>query len=465
MFDSLSERLTAALRSVSGRSRLAEDNIAGAMREVRVALLEADVALSVVRRFTEEVRQRAIGQEINASLNAGQAFVRVVHEELVRTMGEANDALNLATNPPAVVLMAGLQGAGKTATAAKLARHLMERERKRVAVVSADVHRPAAIEQLRTLSDEVGARFIPSAVGEAPVAIAKRALADARTRFDDVLIVDTAGRLAIDGRMMAEIAQIHAAIDPIETLFVVDAMTGQDAAITAKAFNDALPLTGVVLAKVDGDARGGAALSVRSVTGKPIKFLAAGEKTDALEPFHPDRVASRILGMGDVLTLIEEAERKVDQRKARRLAGKLTTGRKFDLADYREQLQQMGNLGGAESLLDKLPGVGMLPEQARARLDEALFRRMIVIIDSMTPRERRFPDLIDGSRKRRIAAGSGTQVQDVNRLLKQHRQTQKVAKKTMRKGGMQRLARGLEAGSQAASRGGPPRRRQRRRRR
>ena len=445
MFENLSERLTAAVRSVAGRDRLTEANIADAVREVRVALLEADVGLSVVRAFIDGVRQRAVGQQVDASLNAGQAFVQVVRDELVRLMGEANDALNLATNPPAVVLLAGLQGAGKTATAAKLARHLKERERKRVAVVSADVYRPAAIDQLRLLSDEAGARFIPSTAAEKPVAIAKRALADARTQFDDVLIVDTAGRLAVDQEMMAEIGDLHAAVRPVETLFVVDAMTGQDAAVTAKAFGDAIPLTGVVLAKVDGDARGGAALSVRAVTGKPIKFLAAGEKTDALEPFHPDRVASRILGMGDVLSLIEDAERKVDQRQAKRLAGKLTSGRKFDLADFRDQLQQMQNLGGADSVLEKLPGADMLPQQARAKLDDGVFRRSVVIIDSMTPRERRFPDLIDSSRKRRIAAGSGTAVPDVNRVLKQHKQMQKVAKKTMGKGGMQKIMRGLEA--------------------
>ena len=463
MFDALSERLTAALRSISGRGRLTEDNIQAAVREVRVALLEADVALSVVRRFIDDVRRRAIGREVHASLNAGQAFVQIVRDELVRLMGEANDALNLAVNPPAVVLLAGLQGAGKTATVAKLARHLKERERKRVAVVSADVYRPAAIDQLRTLSAEAGVRFVPSAASEKPVAIAKRALADARTRFDDVLIVDTAGRLAVDEEMMAEIAALHTAVRPIETLFVVDAMTGQDAAATAKAFGEAIPLTGVVLAKVDGDARGGAALSVRAVTGKPIKFLAAGEKTDALEPFHPDRVASRILGMGDVLSLIEEAERKVDQPQAKRLAGKLATGRKFDLADFQEQLRQMESLGGAGNLLEKLPGAGMLPEQARAKLDGVAFRRTVVIIDSMTAQERRFPDLIDGSRKRRIAAGSGTAVQDVNRVLKQHKQMQKMARKTMRNSGIQRMMRGLE-GLDAASQGQPRRATSRKRR-
>ena len=454
MFDSLSDRLADALRSVSGRGRLTEQNIRDSVRQVRLALLEADVALSVVRGFTADVQQRAIGREVLSSLDAGQAFVKVVHDELVQLMGAANDALDLAANPPAVVLMAGLQGAGKTATVAKLARFLKERERKRVAVVSADVYRPAAIEQLQTLSREVDARFIASAADEAPTAIAERALADAKVRFDDVLIVDTAGRLAIDERMMQEIAAIHGVLHPVETLFVVDAMTGQDAANTAKAFNEALPLTGVVLTKIDGDARGGAALSVRAITGKPIKFLATGEKTDALEAFHPDRLASRILGMGDVLTLIEEAERKIDKRKAGRLVRKVQRGRKFDLMDFQEQLQQMFTMGGVDSLLEKLPGTGQLPQAVRERMDDGEYRRMDAIINSMTPQERRYPDVINGSRKRRIAAGSGTGVQDINRLLKQHKQMQKTVKKVTRKGGMQRMMRGLEA----AQRAGPPRR-------
>ena len=454
MFDSLSDRLADALRSVSGRGRLTEQNIRDSVRQVRLALLEADVALSVVRGFTADVQQRAIGREVLSSLDAGQAFVKVVHDELVQLMGAANDALDLAANPPAVVLMAGLQGAGKTATVAKLARFLKERERKRVAVVSADVYRPAAIEQLQTLSREVDARFIASAADEAPTAIAERALADAKVRFDDVLIVDTAGRLAIDEHMMQEIAAIHGVLHPVETLFVVDAMTGQDAANTAKAFNEALPLTGVVLTKIDGDARGGAALSVRAITGKPIKFLATGEKTDALEAFHPDRLASRILGMGDVLTLIEEAERKIDKRKAGRLVRKVQRGRKFDLVDFQEQLQQMFTMGGVDSLLEKLPGTGQLPQAVRERMDDGEYRRMDAIINSMTPQERRYPDVINGSRKRRIAAGSGTGVQDINRLLKQHKQMQKTVKKVTRKGGMQRMMRGLEA----AQRAGPPRR-------
>ena len=459
LFDSLTDRLTKTLRTVSGRGRLTEENVREAVRQVRMALLEADVALSVVRKFTADVQERAVGREVLSSLDAGQAFVKVVHEELVHLMGDANDALNLATTPPAVVLMAGLQGAGKTATVAKLARLLKERERKKVAVVSADVYRPAAIDQLKTLAAEAGARFIPSTPDERPVAIAKRAIADAKGQFDDVLIVDTAGRLAVDEEMMAEIAAIHEALDPVETLFVVDAMTGQDAAVTAKAFHEALPLTGVVLAKADGDARGGAALSVRAVTGKPIKFLGVGEKTDALEAFHPDRMASRILGMGDVLSLIEEAERKVDKRQATRLANKITRGRKFDLADFRDQLTQMSNMGGVEGLMDRLPGVDQLGPAKRAQIDDGAFRKMAVIIDSMTLKERQYPDLINGSRKRRIAAGSGTRIQDVNQVLKQHKQMQKTMKKVTRKGSMKRMMRGLEAAQGGATvRGGRRRR-------
>ena len=443
MYESLSDRLGRTLRALSGR-RLTEENIRDSVREVRIALLEADVALGVARRFTADVQERAIGREVLSSLDPGQAFVKVVNDELARLMGERNESLDLAATPPAVVLMAGLQGVGKTATVAKLARFLKERERKRVAVVSADVYRPAAIEQLETLSREVEARFIPSDPSEAPTHIAERALADAKRNFDDVLIVDTAGRLAIDDAMMREIAALHTALNPVETLFVVDAMTGQDAATTAKAFHEALPLTGVVLTKADGDSRGGAALSVRAVTGKPIKFLTVGEKTDAIEAFHPDRVASRILGMGDVLTLIEEAERKVDKRKAMRFAKKVQRGRKFDLVDLQDQIRQMFSMGGIDTLLEKLPGAGQMPNAVRDKLDEREYRRMDAIINSMTPQERRFPDVIDPSRKRRIAAGSGTGVQDVNRLLKQHRQMQKTMKKVARKGGMQRMMRGLE---------------------
>ena len=452
MFDSLSDRLTATLRSVSGRGRMTEASIRDSVREVRIALLEADVALPVVRNFIADVQRRAVGSEVLGALDAGQAFVKIVHAELVRLMGTANDGLELAVQPPAVVLMAGLQGAGKTSTVAKLARHLKERERKRVAVVSADVYRPAAIDQLAALAAEAGARFIPSAGDEAATAVAARALADAEAKFDDVLIVDTAGRLAIDAGMMAEITALHGLLGPVETLFVVDAMTGQDAAVTAQAFNEALPLTGVVLAKADADARGGAALSVRAVTGKPIKFLAVGEKSDALQAFHPERIASRILGMGDMLTLIEEAERKVDRNKATQLAKKMQRGRKFDLADFQAQIQQMFQLGGVDSLLDKMPGMGQLPQQVRDRVDETEYRRMNAIINAMTHKERRYPDLLDGSRKRRIARGSGTAIQDVNRLLKQHRSMQKNMKKITRKSGMRRVMRGLEAAQNGAPR-------------
>jgi len=445
MFESLSEKLTQTFRGLTGKARLTEENVADALREVRMALLEADVALPVVKDFIEQVKTRALGQEVNAALNPGEAFIKIVHQELVRVMGSENDALELKAKPPVIVLMAGLQGSGKTTTVAKLARLLKERLRKKVAVVSADVYRPAAIEQLRTLAAEVGAYFVPSSGDERPLDIARRAVHEANTQFADVLLVDTAGRLAIDEEMMAEIRALHAELNPVETLFVVDAMTGQDAVNTARAFNEALPLTGVVLAKTDGDARGGAALSVRAVTGKPIKFIGVGEKTDALEPFYPDRMASRILGMGDVLSLIEEAERKVDREKAEKLARKLQKGKKFDLEDFRDQLQQMANMGGISSMLDKLPGMGALPAAAQAQLNDGLFKKMAVIIDSMTPQERRFPDIINGSRKQRIARGSGTDVPDVNRVLKQHKQMQKMMKKVTSKGGMQKMMRGIQS--------------------
>ena len=444
MFDSLSDRLTQTLRGITGKARLTEENVSAALRDVRMALLEADVALPVVKDFIDTVKSRALGSVVDLSLNPGEAFVKIVHEELVRVMGEANDALDLNTKPPAIILMAGLQGAGKTTTVAKLARFLKERHKKKVAVVSADVYRPAAIAQLQTLAAEVGAYFIASSGDQQPLDIARRAVKEAGTQFADVLLVDTAGRLAIDADMMAEIQLLQAELNPVETLFVVDAMTGQDAANTAKAFNDALNLTGVVLAKADGDARGGAALSVRAITGKPIKFLGMGEKTDALEPFYPDRLASRILGMGDVLSLIEEAERKVDKQKAQKLARKLQKGKRFDLEDFRDQLHQMSNMGGMGSLMEKLPGMSQLPPGAQAQIDDGMFTKMAVIIDSMTPHERRFPDVINGSRKQRIARGSGTHVPDVNRVLKQHKQMQKMMKKVTRKGGMQKMMRGLQ---------------------
>ncbi|NQY02653.1 MAG: signal recognition particle protein [Halieaceae bacterium] len=442
MFQSLSDRLSASLRTISGKSKLTEDNIQDTLREVRMALLEADVALPVVKQFVDSVKLRALGQEVMSSLSPGQAFLKIVQAELESVMGSANEALNLATQPPAVILMAGLQGAGKTTSAAKLAKLLKERDKKSVTVVSADVYRPAAIKQLETLAGEVGADFFPSDVSQKPVDIVNAALDHARIKFSDVLIVDTAGRLAVDQDMMDEIAQLHSAIKPIETLFVVDAMTGQDAANTAKAFGEALPLTGVILTKVDADTRGGAALSVRSITGKPIKFLGVGEKTAALDPFHPDRLASRILGMGDVMSLIEEAEQKVDKKKAERLARKVKKGQKFDLEDFRDQLQQMNNMGGITSMLDKLPGMGNLSQVAQQNIDVKMFARMEAMINSMTPKERRNPELIQGSRKRRITQGSGTQVQDLNRLLKQHKQMQKMMKK-MKGGGMQKMMRGL----------------------
>jgi signal recognition particle subunit SRP54 len=442
MFQSLSDRLSQSLRNVSGKARLTEENIQDTLREVRMALLEADVALPVVKDFVESVKQRALGQEVMKSLSPGQAFLKIVQSELETVMGSANEGLNLATQPPAIIMMAGLQGAGKTTTVAKLAKLLKERDKKKVTVVSADVYRPAAITQLETLAGEVGVDFFPSNPEQKPVDIARAAVEHARIQFSDVLIVDTAGRLAIDQAMMDEIAQLHAAINPVETLFVVDAMTGQDAANTARAFGETLPLTGVILTKVDADTRGGAALSVRSVTGKPIKFLGVGEKTAALDPFYPDRLASRILGMGDMLSLIEEAEQKVDKQKAERLARKVKKGQRFDLEDFRDQLQQMNNMGGITNMLDKMPGMGNVAQMAQQNLDVKMFARMEAMINSMTPDERRRPELIQGSRKRRITQGSGTQVQDLNRLLKQHKQMQKMMKK-MKGGGMQKMMRGL----------------------
>jgi signal recognition particle subunit SRP54 len=442
MFESLSDRLSHSLRNVTGKARLNEENIQDTLREVRMALLEADVALPVVKQFVEAVKQRALGQEVMKSLSPGQAFLKIVQTELESVMGSANETLNLAAQPPVVVLMAGLQGAGKTTSVAKLARLLKERDKKSVTVVSADVYRPAAIKQLETLAAEVGVDFFPSQPDQKPVDIARAAIDHARVRFSDVLIVDTAGRLTVDEAMMREIAELHQAIKPTETLFVVDAMTGQDAATTAKAFGEALPLTGVILTKVDADSRGGAALSVRAITGKPIKFLGVGERTAALDPFHPDRLASRILGMGDVLSLIEEAEQKVDRAKAEKLARKVKKGQKFDLEDFRDQLQQMNNMGGITGMLDKLPGMGNVAQMAQQNVDLKMFARMEAMINSMTPQERRKPELISGSRKRRITQGSGTQVQDLNRLLKQHKQMQKMMKK-MKGGGLERMMRGL----------------------
>jgi len=454
MFESLSDRLSSSLKAISGKAKITEDNIRDTLRDVRMALLEADVALPVVKDFTDRVKDRAIGAEVAKSLTPGQSFLKIVQAELQTVLGGESEGLDLATQPPAVIMVAGLQGAGKTTSVAKLARYLMERENKRVSVVSADVYRPAAITQLEMLAAEVGARFEPSDPAEKPVDIVRRAVENARVAFSDIVLIDTAGRLAVDEVMMAEIAALHEAVKPIETLFVVDAMTGQDAANTARAFGKTLPLTGVILTKVDADTRGGAALSVRTVTQRPIKFLGVGEKTDALDPFHPDRLASRILGMGDMLSLIEEVERKVDHDKANKLAKKVQKGGRFDLEDFREQLQQMKNLGGMGAMLDKMPGMSGMA-QAAQHVDTKQFSRMEAMIDSMTPRERRNPDVISGSRKRRITLGSGTAVQDLNRLLKQHKQMQKMMKK-MKGGGMQRMMRGLGGMAGGAGGGLPP---------
>ncbi len=443
MFDNLTERLARTVRDMRGLGRLTEDNIKDALREVRMALLEADVSLPVVRQFIELVKERAMGQEVMKSLTPGQAFIKVVQDVLIEIMGEANEELALNAAPPAVVLMAGLQGSGKTTTVAKLSRWLKERKKKTVMVVSCDIYRPAAIDQLQTLATEVGVSFFPSNLQQDPIDIVNAALDHARKQFIDVVIVDTAGRLHIDDEMMGEIKRLHAAIKPIETLFVVDSMTGQDAANTAKAFNEALPLTGVILTKTDGDARGGAALSIRQITGKPIKFLGVGEKTTALEPFHPDRLASRILGMGDVLSLVEQAERSIDRDEAEKLAQKMKKGKGFDLEDFRSQLQQMGKMGGVASLMDKLPGAGALTKEAKGQVNDKEFNRLQAIISSMTMHERRNPDIIKGSRKRRIAVGSGVEVQDVNRLLKQFTQMQKMMKQ-FQKGGMAKMMRSLK---------------------
>ena len=443
MFENLSDRLSRTLKNISGRGRLTEDNIKETLREVRMALLEADVALPVVRDFINQIKERSVGLEVSKSLTPGQEFLKIVRKALEEAMGEANQELVLNTQPPAVILMAGLQGAGKTTSVAKLAKFLTERKKKKVLVVSADVYRPAAIKQLETLAKDVGVEFFPSDISQAPVAIVNAAIGHAKTRMFDVLLVDTAGRLHVDSEMMDEIKALHAAVNPIETLFVVDAMTGQDAANTAKAFNEALPLTGVILTKADGDARGGAALSIRHITGKPIKFIGTGEKTDALEPFHPDRIASRILGMGDVLSLIEELEQKVDKEKSAKMAQKMMKGKGFSLEDFRDQLVQMRSMGGMMSLMDKLPGMKNLPAGAASQLDEKQFVKMEAIINSMTPKEREFPDLLKGSRKKRIAAGSGTEVQDINKLLKQFTQMQKMMKQMSGKGGLMKMMRGM----------------------
>jgi signal recognition particle subunit SRP54 len=442
VLDNLTARLARIVKTIRGEARLTEANISEALREVRVALLEADVALPVVKHFIEQVRAKALGAEVVGSLTPGQALVGVVHRELAALMGEANVGLDLAVQPPAAILVAGLQGSGKTTTCGKLAKLLLA-GKKKVLLVSCDVYRPAAIEQLKAVAAQAGADFFPSAVGEKPADIARRALEHAKTRYHDVLIVDSAGRLAIDEQMMVEITELHAALKPAETLFIVDAMQGQDAVNVAKAFSERLPLTGVILTKLDGDARGGAALSVRHVTGKPIKFAGVGEKLSGIEAFHPERMASRILGMGDILSLVEEAHRKVDLEQAQKVAEKVRKGKGFDLEDFKQQIQQMKKMGGIASMLDKLPAqlVGQI-DPAKLQ-DTKQFARVEGIINSMTPAERAHPELIKASRKRRIAAGAGVPVQEVNRLLGQFEQMQKMMK-MMKGGNLQRMMRGMK---------------------
>ena len=442
MFESLSQRLSDTVDRLRGSGRLTEANIQDALRDVRRALLEADVALPVVKALVERVRERAVGQTVLKSLTPGQALIKVVKDELIDIMGAANETLTLSCQPPAVILMAGLQGSGKTTTTGKLAKWLKESDKKSVMVVSTDVYRPAAMDQLRTVAAQAGVDCFPANANDKPVAIAEAAVRQARRQGVDVLIVDTAGRLHVDDRLMDEIIALHTAVQPIETLFVVDSMTGQDAVNSAKAFNEALPLTGVVLTKTDGDSRGGAALSIRQITGKPIKFLGAGEQLTALEPFHPDRVASRILGMGDMLTLIETAHRQVDQRQAEKLAKKIQKGKAFTLVDFKNQMEQMNKMGGLGALISQVPGMNQVPDQVKSQVNDQFATNTIAIINSMTLKERQFPAVLNGSRKRRIARGSGTQVQDVNRLIKQFTQMQKMMKKVS-KGGMDKLLRGM----------------------
>jgi len=446
MFDNLSGRLRDAARSLAGKGRLTESNIKDTLRQVRLALLEADVALPVVRIFIERITERAVGEEVSKSLTPGQALVKIIHSELVSILGSSSATLDLKARPPVVIMLAGLQGAGKTTTAAKLAKRLIDAERKKVMLVSVDIHRPAAILQLKTLASEVGALHCDSETSERPTKIVTRALDDARRSHADVLIVDTAGRLHVDDKMMDELVAVHKAAEPRETLFVVDSMAGQDAVNAATVFDQSLALSGVILTKTDGDAKGGVALSVREVIGKPILFIGVGEKIDALEAFHPDRMASRILGMGDVMSLVEEIEGKVEKDKAEKLARKLRKGRGFDLLDLRDQLEQMMNMGGLGAMLEKLPIPGNLnPAALPDGANDKQLGRQIAVINSMTPGERRFPKIINGSRKKRIAAGCGLQIQDVNRLLKQHTQMEKMMKR-MSKGGMKKMLRGMPGG-------------------
>lgn len=441
MFDVLSEKLTRVFKELRGQARLTEEQIGAGLREVRMALLEADVALPVVREFIQHVHARALGREVLSSLTPGQALIKIVNQELVSLMGSDHEPLRLNTEPPAVILLAGLQGAGKTTTAAKLGRWIQQRETKKVALVSCDIYRAAAITQLQVLADDNQLIWLESSVDNNPADIAAAAVNAAKKRFVDVLIVDSAGRLHIDEDMMQEIQTLHQVLSPVETLFVIDSMMGQDAVNAAVSFNNALPLSGTILTKADGDARGGAALTVKHVTGKPIKFIGTGEKVDALSPFYPERIASRILGMGDVLSFIEEVEQKTDREKALKLAKKIKQGKGFTLEDFRGQLKQMNNIGGLAGLLDKMPGMQRLPAGVAARVNEREFIKLGAIIDSMTYKERIDPGIINGSRKKRIASGSGTQIQEVNRLLKQFRQTQKMMKKLSGKGNIADLMR------------------------
>ncbi|MGY0798277.1 signal recognition particle protein [Lysobacter sp. A286] len=453
MFESLTQRLSGTIERLRGRGRLSEENIRESLREVRIALLEADVALPVVQALIERIKVRAVGQEVLKSLTPGQALIKVVRDEMTTVMGSQASELNLNVPAPAVILMAGLQGAGKTTTVAKLAKHLKDKRKKKVMVVSADVYRPAAIEQLKTLAEQVDVLFFASSADQKPETIVRAAMEDARKSYADVLIVDTAGRLAIDEALMAEIKALHAVAKPVETLFVVDSMTGQDAATTAKAFGEALPLTGVVLTKTDGDARGGAALSVRYITGKPIKFIGVSEKPDGLDVFHPERVASRILDMGDVLSLVEQVEQQVDQDKAQKLAEKVAKGKKFNLEDMRDQLEQMQNMGGITGLMDKLPGMGQIPDSVKAQVTGKEVPRLVAIINSMTKKERRNPALLNGSRRKRIAGGAGVTPADVNKLMKQYQQMEKMMGKLGR-GGMKGMMRGMKG--MMGGRGGMP---------
>jgi signal recognition particle subunit SRP54 len=443
MLDALTQRLSSVVKTLRGHARLTEDNVQDMLREVRLALLDADAGVPVVKDFIGRVKDKALGQEVAASLSPGQALVGIVHQELVALMGGASAPLNFATQPPAIILLAGLQGSGKTTSAGKLARFIKATTKKKVLLVSTDVYRPAAIEQLATLAKSLDIELYPSDPSQKPVDIARAAVDHAKRHFHDVLIVDTAGRLAIDAAMMDEVRDLHAALHPIETLFVVDSMQGQDAVNVARAFSEALPLTGIVLTKLDGDSRGGAALSVRQVTGKPIKFVGVSEKMDGLEAFHPDRMASRILGMGDILSLVEEAHARVDQKEAQKLADKFKKGRDFDLEDFRSQLTQMKKMGGIASLADKLPAQITNMAQASPQLQEKSLARTEAIINSMTPLERRKPELLKASRKRRIASGAGVQVQEVNRLLAQFEQMQKMMK-MMRGGNMSKMLRNMK---------------------